>query len=144
MKIWVGRKRKPNIYRTACGREVRPEKFNKTAGYLDALVLDPTAIYVMESGSMAKIGRSCNPQERSNGIQTGNGQHVRLVWHRWLSKADAIALETKIHRDHRGTDVHSMGEWYYLSTPAAIDLVERYIRQMGLWACSDEIARKVA
>lgn len=101
---------------------------------IDMVLDNPTAIYVTEAGALSKIGISTNPQARARDIQVGNGQIVRLAWYRWMNGNDARRLEHAVHKAHRGSTIHAHGEWYYLSTDSAIDLVVSTIDKMNLYS----------
>lgn len=92
---------------------------------MDGVMVDPTAIYVMEAAPLVKVGISNLPQQRVRGIQTANGQIVRIYWYRWLHGYHAKQLEWEFHKINRGKPHHANGEWYYLTPESAIAEIKR-------------------
>lgn len=137
-----GRKRKAGK-RHPSGQLVREVK-RSNRGYFEALLDTPTAVYVMESAPLVKVGRSSEPGQRTGELQIGNGQSVRLYWFRWLAYDDAVELERQFHRKHKRSTAHSMGEWYYMTPETAIALIKREIATLGLFALPDELSRKAS
>lgn len=132
--IMVGRPRKQG-YRSACGvlsrAKADPDEWTRD---LDRFMNDPTAIYVTEAGALTKIGITKNPKQRAKGLQTANGQVVRMAWYRWMHGPDARKLEKAIHDKFRGSKYHANGEWYYLDADTAIGLVSLKIAEMGMFS----------
>lgn len=133
--IWImGRPRKIGK-RERNGRVSRaiadPEEWTRD---LDRWMNDPTAIYVTEAGALTKIGITKNPKQRTKGLQTANGQIVRMAWYRWMHGPDARKLEKAIHDKFRGSKYHAHGEWYYLDADTAIGIVSKMTHEMGLFA----------
>jgi hypothetical protein len=61
-----------------------------------------------------------------------------MVWYRWMDGPDAKALERAIHKRYRGTNCHAHGEWYYMNTATAIDLIAREIQKRGMFSISEK------
>jgi hypothetical protein len=132
IQIMVGRPRKKG-YRAPSGRFSRADE-EPPMRRLDGAMFEPTAIYVMDAPPLVKIGISINPHKRIRGLQTSNGQIVRLYWYRWMHGPDAKFLEQTIHRESKNTVGHAHGEWYYFSPAKAVDLILNNLRKLELYS----------
>lgn len=110
---------------------------------MDGFMNDPTAIYVLEALPLVKVGISNDPSKRVKGIQTGNGQVVRVYWYRWMDGAGARKLEKMYHDQHQGSTGHSHGEWYYTPAEEVIARLEQIIRRTGLYCVRGEYSAQI-
>lgn len=119
-----GPKRRPGVAREPNGRasRVRPECIEGRA-----------FVYVMtqENKGGTKIGFSERPKSRVAALQSGCAEVLCLFWTVELEAEVARRVEFMVHRELRGTSGHRRGEWYYLSPPTCVKVVENIIERLG-------------
>ena len=125
-----GRKRKIGI-RWANGNRVLPSKPAPFPG--------KSAVYVIElADGIVKIGRSQNPQERIKDLLVGHERPAALICCFWMADAEAVKVESKVHKKLRTTDIHARGEMYYLDAETAIAMIKAIIGKRPMEAIGIE------
>jgi|13_taG_2_1085334.scaffolds.fasta_scaffold121632_2 hypothetical protein len=71
------------------------------------------AVYFITDGEYIKIGKAKDPQERLNGLQTGNPKNLFII----ATINGDEAVEYQMH--HRFKQWHHRGEWFK-ATPEMI------------------------
>lgn len=89
-----------------------------------------TKLYVMGSDrGPKKVGIANNPTLRLRRLQTGNGRELRVLFQQDAPDGLATDIERRAHwllREHK-----THGEWFSVSTKAAIEAVARAISENG-------------
>lgn len=132
--IRTGRKRKPGCRHPngdLVGTPKRADHFWHS--WWETLIYDAMGLYVIEAGPATKIGISTRPPARVRELQIAQPNQVRLIETFWMRNSDAIRAERVLHYELRQAGFHAQGEWFYLSSEAAIEFVQSELLRLGLW-----------
>lgn len=82
-------------------------------------------VYVFEARDCCKVGISTNVILRRNNLEHARGETLRIAFMLKLAMKDAKKLESESHWYLKTTGCHMRGEWYRLSSEAAVAAIER-------------------
>lgn len=104
------------------------------AEYAPMIADRPGWVYLMQSGSWYKIGRSLDPVQRANMLEKSTAERVRILSQRKV--ADAVAYEQYLHQRYARWRGH--GEWFGLKLPHVHNLRKalrgRFVDRQGAFA----------
>lgn len=81
--------------------------------------MEKTFLYIISNGEGAiKVGLSKNPDKRVKQLQTGNENHLSLLFYEEFEcpRKKVFKIEKMVHRDLATRCKKRVGEWFYLDT----------------------------